>query len=138
MRNRSQQKYRLSHFASSALLASVVCSGTNAHANEQEIRSLVSGNTLLITNKYGPSNLYFDPSGVLLSRSAASPADKGRWHATEDSVCSTTDPKPDGRTFPEYCMRFKGRKIGEEWTGDDPSNGRLVFKLLRGNVPEPQ
>lgn len=132
------QTYRLLHLASTALLVSAACAGTIAHANEQEMRMLVSGNTLLITNKYGPSHLYFDPSGVVLSRNSADHIDRARWRATEDSVCSISDPTPDGKTFPEHCMRFKGRQIGEEWTGDDPRNGKLSFKLMRGNVRNPQ
>ena len=136
MRNLHEHKYRLPCLASSALVVLFSCAAANA--NEQEIHTLVSGNTLLVTNKYGPSNVYFDPSGVLLSRGKDPVIDKGRWRATDDSVCSVMDPKLDGKTFPEFCMSFKGKKIDEEWIGDDPKNGRLVFKLLRGNVRDAQ
>lgn len=132
----TDRKYRVPRLASIAMVPLMAC--TAAHADEQEIRALVSGNTLIVTNKYGPSDIYFDPAGVLLQRGPGPEVDKARWRATEDGVCSTQDPTPDGKTFPEHCLSLKGRKIGDTWAGDDPRNGRLVFKLVRGDVRQAQ
>ena len=136
MTYRRPHQSRLLRLACAAM--AVLLAGAAAHAGEQKIRALVSGNTLLITNKYGTTDIYFDPSGVLLHRGPGPDVDRARWRATDDGVCSTADPTPDGKPFPEYCMPLKGRTIGETWTGDDPRNGSLVYKLVRGDARKHQ
>lgn len=129
-------KTHLSRMASAILVGLLAC--VTAKADEQQIQALLNGNTLLITNRFGSSNIYFDPSGEFLHRGADPLIQKGRWRATGDGVCSTMNATPDGKTFPEFCMPLKEKKIGDEWTGHDPNNGKLVFKLVRGDVRHPQ
>ena len=118
-------------------VALIACAG-DAMAmapDNQAVTALVSGNTLHVINKYGPSQVYFDPSGTLLEQVDGRLSAVATWRATEDSVCSTYNPKPDGRIMPEFCLKLLGRQVGDSWTGDDPRNGKLLFHLRAGKQP---
>jgi hypothetical protein len=103
-------------------------------SSEKNVAELLTGNTLFVTNKFGPTSVYFDPSGTLFQRSGDGVTSEGTWRATPDSVCATMKPKPGGKVFPEFCLNISGRKFGESWSGDDPRNGRIEFKLVPGNT----
>ncbi len=93
--------------------------------------SLVSGNTIFVTNRYGPSAIYFDPSGRLRDTGGGSVLE-GSWRADKDLVCTTMDPTP-ARVTPEFCLDLAGKKMGDQWTGDDPQNGKLLFLITPGD-----
>jgi hypothetical protein len=103
-------------------------------SSDKSVGGLVAGNTLFVTNKFGPSSVYFDLSGAVFQRSGDGVISEGTWRATADSVCSTMKPKPGGKVFPEFCLNIVGRKIGESWSGDDPRNGKIEFKLVPGDA----
>lgn len=108
---------------------------TQAEGHDKtELAQLLSGNTMIITNKSGPASVYFDPSGVFRMSSLDRVISEGKWRATADSVCSTTNPTPEGEVFPEYCMDMKGRGLNDSWSAEDPKNGKILFKLVRGTV----
>lgn len=100
---------------------------------KEQISALVSGNTVLIGNKYGPSNLYFDPSGEFTHSSPEGASSRGTWRAVENSICVTTEPSTQGKVFAEICMDFSNRKLNETWKTHDPKNGEIWFKLIEGN-----
>lgn len=115
------------------LMLTGAAAGATDHA--KSIETLVKGNTLIISNRYGPAFLHFDPSGKFTSSSPDGSVSRGTWRATEDSVCSTTEPTPEGKVFPEHCMHFSNRKIDQSWTSEDPRNGKIGFKLVQGKHP---
>jgi hypothetical protein len=94
----------------------------------------ITGNTLIISNKYGPTFIYFEPSGRFYANGLNGPQGGGQWRATSDSICSTADPAPDGKIFPEFCMSIKEKKINDSWTAQDTQNGMIKFKLVKGKI----
>lgn len=121
------------------LLCAVILTGAAAQAadsntDKERVERLFSGNSLTVDNRYGPSFIYFDPSGVLVYTLGNGETSKGTWRATADSICSTSEPAADGRVFPEYCMKVAGRKLHERWTAEDPRNGTISYHLLPGDL----
>lgn len=106
----------------------------NAMDRKGPIADIVSGNTVLVSNKFGPTAIYFDPSGVFKDTSPNGSLSKGTWRATKNSICATTEPTAVGRVFPEFCMDFADRKINESWEIHDPQNGMIRFKLVKGRA----
>lgn len=106
----------------------------SAVESKESIAAVVSGNTVLVSNKYGPSFIYFDPSGVFVNSGPEGNPSKGTWRATENSVCVTTEPAAAGKVFPEFCMDFSNRKINDTWETLDPQNGEIRFKLVKGKA----
>ena len=102
--------------------------------SKETIAALVSGNTVLVSNKYGPSSVYFDPSGVFMNTDPDGALSKGTWRATETSVCVKTEPTAAGKVFPEFCMDFSNRKINDTWENLDPKNGNIRLKLVKGRA----
>ena len=114
-------------------LACVACTVPATHTTDNTspgAASLVSGNTVFVTNRYGPSAIYFAPSGRF-RHTGGSSVSEGSWRADKDQVCTTMDPTPE-RVTPEFCLDLAGKKMGVEWTGDDPQNGKLVFLITPG------
>lgn len=110
-----------------------LCAMPGAHAadNTGHAATLVSGNTMSVTNRFGPSEIYFDPSGRA-RHTAGDTVSHGSWRADKNLVCSTADPTP-ARVTPEYCLDLAGKELGKAWTGSDPKNGNLVFLLTPGD-----
>ncbi len=102
--------------------------------SKEPIAAVVSGNTVIVSNKYGPSFIYFDPSGVFMDTGPDVALSKGTWRATENSVCVTTEPTVADKVFPEFCMDFTNRKINDTWETLDPKNGEIRFKLVKGRA----
>lgn len=102
--------------------------------SKESITAIVNGNTVLVSNKYGASSIYFDPSGAFINSSPDGMLSKGTWRATENSVCVTTEPTAAGKVFPEFCMDFSNRKINDTWETRDSQNGEIRFKLIKGRV----
>lgn len=118
----------------SMALACVACAIPAAHTTDNTrhgAASLVSGNTMFVTNRDGTSAIYFNPSGRRRN-SAGSSVSEGSWRGDKDQVCSTMDPTPE-RVTPEYCLDLAGKKLGTAWTGSDPKNGKLVFLITPGD-----
>ncbi|NHZ88371.1 hypothetical protein F2P45_04925 [Massilia sp. CCM 8733] len=116
-----------------ACVACVACTVPAARTTDNTSHgaaSLVSGNTMFVTNRFGPSAIYFDPSGRV-RHTAGSTLSEGSWRADKDQICTTVDPTPE-RVTPEYCLDLAGKKLGTEWTGNDPKNGKLVFLITPG------
>lgn len=97
------------------------------------VAQLVSGNTMEIGNRFGVAYVYFDPSGSTIMRAGHGEPSEGTWRATDDALCSTTQPSREGWTYPEHCITMTGRRMGDRWTAQDPRNGTIRFRLLRGN-----
>lgn len=114
-------------------LAVAVARAADTDTDEERTKRLFSGNSLTIDNRYGPSFVYFDPSGVFVHAALTGETSKGTWRATADSICSTSEPR-DGRVFPEHCMKVAGRKLHERWTAEDPRNGLISYHLLPGDL----
>lgn len=106
---------------------------TALDSTKHGVIDLVTGNTLLVENRWGSSFIYFDSSGLFQATGADGVIrSEGTWRATEDSVCSIVNKPNHGGKGAEFCMYIFGRKIGESWNGDDPKNGEIVFKLFLG------
>lgn len=109
-----------------------VCTASATDIAAGSAADLVSGNTLSVTNRFGPSYIYFEPSGRI-QVTGGSVVARGSWRADKDRICTTTDPTPEGRVTPEFCMDLGGKTRDSSWTGSDPKNGKLTFRMLTGN-----
>ena len=105
-----------------------------APASSPSVTEMLSGNTLMVGNKFGMSYVYFDPAGTLLNWAGHSDVTTGTWRDAGDSVCTTSAPSAEGRVFREHCLGLAGKKPGDAWTGDDARNGRITFRLVRGKM----
>lgn len=107
----------------------------NAGASDlgvEKIQTLISGNALKITNRFGASIIYFDPDGSFEHLAEQGQTSKGKWRVTTDSMCVTIFAQPNDPPK-EYCLNLINRKLGESWTEQDARNGELKRTLLKGH-----
>lgn len=110
------------------LIAPVNSAGADA-LGEREIKSVIAGQTVLLSTGYGFSlplhygrdgNVTGDGTGTMLGRFFA-PKETGRWWVENDRLCQQWPSWYEGRTF---C--FTVRKTGSrtiEWRRDDGYSG---------------
>jgi len=110
--------------------------------NEPEtIQELMSGNSLLIVNSYGPGIYHFDANGQFKSYNPEARLDTiGNWREKNNSLCMTVtsqpfnaNPNPHVKEPKEYCMKMEVRPLGSSWSGQYPARGTIRYKLLEGH-----
>jgi hypothetical protein len=107
--------------------------GRAADTPTQSLTLLISGNTLVVVNRFGATLIHFKKNGLFRHFDQQDQASNGTWRATTDSICMTITTLPPGRTPKEYCMEMKGRSFGSSWEKEYPRNGTIKYKLLVGH-----
>lgn len=108
---------------------------SSAFAAEEKLNNFgneISGNTLEVTNKFGHFPIYFSSNGTFQQKGGHNMIIEGRWRMKGDEVCSTVNETPERKNTKEFCLKIAGRKIGDQWTGEDSRNGEIKFKLIQG------
>lgn len=108
--------------------------GLAMDASTQDLAQLVSGNTLVVANWFGPTLIHFYRNGKFRQLGQQGQTSEGVWRATDDSLCVTVTSLPPDRTPKEHCLELKGKSIGSKWMGGvDPRNGPISYSLVAGH-----
>lgn len=122
------------HGLAALLLAAFAQTGLAMDEAPQPPGQLVSGNTLVVKNWFGPTLIQFHADQHFQQLAPNGRSSAGNWRATEDSVCLTVTTLPPGREPREYCLELQGRALGSAWEGPaDPRNGPISYQLLQGH-----
>lgn len=130
---------RISQIAAKGLSLAVLigASGANVvYSNEDssdEIRKLLAGNTLSITNRYTPSLMQFDDDGRLRLLGPDGQTAHGTWRVAGDSLCLTSSSGNTSGAPQEHCLVIERREFGSAWTVEDPRNGTVKYEVLMGH-----
>ncbi|ATE59696.1 hypothetical protein [Thauera sinica] len=107
--------------------------GRAEDTSTSSVDRLVSGNTLAVSNRFGPTLIHFYEGGRFRHIGLPGQTAEGVWRAADDSICVTVTSLPPGRVPQEFCLELKGRSFGSKWTAEDPRNGTIVYELLKGH-----
>lgn len=101
--------------------------------SQSPINRLITSNSLMVSNRFGPTLIHFDDLGHFLQFGRDGLGASGIWRTTDKSVCLTMTSIPPERTVKEHCLELIGREFGSTWTAEDPRNGTITYKLLEGH-----
>ncbi|MFK4752122.1 hypothetical protein [Oceanobacter antarcticus] len=120
-------------FIISGLLGLVVPIVDAEQASEINIQELVSGNSLVIINRFGSTLTYFYNDGSAFQFNKQGASSKAIWSVKNDSLCTTVTSVPKGYTAKEYCLKIPQYQLGRSWMGHDPKNGTITYKFVEGH-----
>ena len=113
------------------------CTGASAMTSAlQNLKTneLVSGNTLVITNKFGTTLMQYHPDGRFIQFNERGTQSSGTWRTQNEDLCATVLPQPNVQRPKEHCISLKWKKRGATWEGNiDSRNGMLIYQLIPGH-----
>lgn len=106
-----------------------------ASANQTANKTInLSGNTLLIKNRFGTTLMHYYSDGSYQQFSAANVKSSGSWRSEKDKVCATVQSSDTVKPQREHCISLAGMQIGSIWNGNiEDRNGPITYQLLKGH-----
>lgn len=102
-------------------------------ASHATIDEVILHNSLMVSNKFGPTLIYFYDEGKFHQFNLHGATSEGKWRSKNNSVCLTVTSIPSNRTPTEHCLDLTGLKLGSTWELEDQRNGTITYKLVEGH-----